>query len=224
MEEKADERDRLPLEKRVAELRQSLSEFKEENKTLKEENARLKEENRKWLYIAGTMDSTGLPNRILFLKAVLPVELRKTLREKVPLSCMMLTPDNVGQVNQTHGRQIGDRFIRGFADFLKKRLEGRDRLFHVDGANFLILCPSTDLTGLKKKALLLRQGISSEIFYLEDVQVTTTVSLGAASFEDSETGDIPALVDRVYWRLTDTLDKARGKGGDRIEIHRETEF
>ena len=224
MEKKTDEGYHTSPEDRIKEQQGRIGELREENKALKKEVAHLQEENRRWMHIASTMDLTHLPNRILFLKAVLPTELKKAMRGNMPFSCIMLSPDNVGEINQTHGRQTGDRFIRSFADFLKKRLESKDRLFHLDGANFLIFYPSTDPNSVKRRALLLRQSISSEVFYLEAVPITTTVSLGIITFETSTTKDIVALVDRVYWRLADTLDKARGKGGDHIEADEKTRF
>ena len=48
-----------------------------QNEALKEEVERLRDENKRWARMAGTDSLTGLPNKISFLRALLPQTLSK---------------------------------------------------------------------------------------------------------------------------------------------------
>ena len=106
-------------------------------KALKERIIKLEEENKKWMRLAGVNRLTNLPNSLMLYQIILPKELSKG----VPFSCILLCPDNLGEINQKHGRIVGDKLIKQIGNFLKGMIEQEGQLFHCDGANFAILLP-----------------------------------------------------------------------------------
>jgi len=99
---------------------------------LKDRIQKVEEENRKWKRLAGVNRLTQLPNNLMLYQVVLPKELQKG---KV-LVCILLCPDGMGEINQQHGRTVGDKLLQQIGDFLKQQKESAEQLFHCDGANF----------------------------------------------------------------------------------------
>ena len=67
---------------------------------LKARIQRLEEENRKWMRLAGISRLTKLPNSLMLFRVVLPQELAKGKAETFALSCILICPDKLGDVNQ----------------------------------------------------------------------------------------------------------------------------
>ena len=56
---------------------QRIRELEAENRALRQEVERLRAENRRWARMAGTDAMTGLPNKISFMRALVPQALRR---------------------------------------------------------------------------------------------------------------------------------------------------
>ena len=100
---------------------------------------KLEEENRKWMRLAGINRLTDLPNSLMLYQVVLPRELRKEVQEPILFACVLLCPDGLGEINQQHGRIVGDQLIKQIGLFFKQQMESEEQLFHCDGANFAML-------------------------------------------------------------------------------------
>jgi GGDEF domain-containing protein len=61
--------------------------------------------------IAGTDDLTALPNKVFFSTALLPQAISQSNAEGHPLVCIMLAPDNLGDINKRFGRKGGDQIV-----------------------------------------------------------------------------------------------------------------
>ena len=119
---------------------------------LQTETARLKDENQKhkantrgWMRIAGTDSLTGLPNKVYFTTALLPQAISHANEENEHLGCVMLAPDNLGEINKKFGRSGGDDIAKETVGQLLTRLEaaldqpkqlGGDRLYDDPEVNF----------------------------------------------------------------------------------------
>jgi len=173
---------------------------------------KLEAENRKWMRLAGIDRLTGLPNSLMLYQIVLPRELNK---EK-PLACILLCPDGLGEINQQHGRMVGDQLIQRIGHFLKQQKEPQEQLFHCDGANFAILIPEAMEGHAKRRATLIKSQFVRTTFSVEDKKFPDlTYSAGVA-----ETGGLlaranrAAYVDRLRQDLCDRLDTAKKDGGN----------
>jgi two-component system cell cycle response regulator len=194
---------------------------------LKRENERLKVSNRRWMRLAGTDALTGLPNRVYFTTALLPQLISQSNAELTPFACLILAPDQLGEVNQKFGREGGDEIIREVALFLKENLESRERLVHLDGANFAIMIPEGNLSVAKRRGLQLRARALSRPFRCGNEGVILTLSLGAVARSPQTSGtkaEVKETAELVLKKLTVQLDRAKREGRDRLVEDLDTEF
>ena len=185
---------------------------------LKEESQKLRASNRRWMRIAGTDSLSGLPNKVYFTTALLPQALAQSTTDGLPLGCIMMAPDNLGEYNKKFGRKGGDELVKGVASFLNENVEEEEKLIHVDGANFILMVPGGDLIGTKRRSLTLRARVLNRQFECGGSQVPITLSLGvvcrAATAEGTEI-DVKEVVEDYLRRLDAALDQAKQMGGDR---------
>jgi diguanylate cyclase (GGDEF)-like protein len=203
-------------------MQELISHLQEENARLRQEVERLREENRKWARLAGTDNLTGLPNRISYLRAIVPSEIRKALAEERPISFVLLAADHLGDINQKYGRAAGDQVIKGLAAYLKPLLEEDEKLGHIDGTNFALVLHS-DIEDATTRARKWRTQIKNHPFECGDTTTTTTVSVGITSIRRTEVKDARILTDIVFKRLNEVLYEAKKEGGNAVEVYPETE-
>ena len=184
---------------------------------LKDENQKLKANNRRWMRIAGTDSLTGLPNKIYFSTALLPQAISHANAENHHLGCVMLAPDNLGEINKKFGRTGGDDIVKEVAKFLKENVDEGEKVVHIDGANFVLMIPDADLSRAKRRSLTLRARALNAQFMCGGSQVPITLSLGVVSRAPTADGDdvVKEVVDRFLSRLEAALDQAKQMGGDR---------
>lgn len=194
---------------------------------LQRENERLKTSNRRWMRLAGTDALTGLPNRVYFTTALLPQLISQSNAELTPFACLILAPDQLGEVNQRFGREGGNEIIREVATFLKESIESGERLVHLDGANFAIMIPQGNLSVAKRRGLHLRARALSRPFRCCNEGVNLTLSIGTVARSPSPSGakvDVKEVTEQVLKKLEVQLDRAKREGRDRLAEDLDTEF
>lgn len=204
-----------------------VSQLQAEVKRLKRENEKLRASNRRWMRLAGTDDLTGLPNRVFFTTALLPQVISKSNADQVSFSCLILAPDQLGEINQKYGREGGDEIVTHFADFVKGNLEEGERLVHFDGANLVVLIPDGDQSVAHRRGLALRARTVSRPFQCRHEPVSLTLSMGSVSRAPSPPGtsvDTKGVIERLLRKLSAALDQAKKQGRDRLYEDPETEF
>ena len=204
-----------------------ISRLRDEIDRLQAQNDKLRASNRRWMRIAGTDDLTGLPNKVFFTTALLPQQISKSEADQTPFACLIVAPDQLGEINQRFGREGGDEVVRGLAEFLKGQLESGERLVHFDGANFVVLIPGGHLPQAKKRALAMRARLVSRPLKIGAEGVSLTLSLGAVSRSPTAPGDsmdAKHIIEQVLRKLVAALDAAKREGRDRLHEDEETEF
>ncbi len=185
---------------------------------LKARVQRLEEENRKWMRLAGVNRLSKLPNNLMLFQVVLPKELIKDKGSTFALACMLICPDKLGDINQGHGRVVGDHLIQQFSQFFKNQLESGERLYHCDGANFAIVIPTKTEGYAKRRAATVKNLFRDESFSVDGVEFKgMTCSVGTAEI----TGEIDKVkisetTDKLYNELCDRLYQAKASGGDYV--------
>ncbi|HEV2440794.1 MAG TPA: sensor domain-containing diguanylate cyclase [bacterium] len=104
------------------------------------EVSRLYEELRS---LASTDELTRLPNRRSILERF-GAELSRALRDAQPLSVAIVDLDELKQVNDSLGHQVGDAVLVHVADVLRRRIRVHDIAGRLAGDEFILLFPNTD--------------------------------------------------------------------------------
>ena len=198
-------------------LAQRLQELEAENRALQEEVRRLKGENRRWARLAGTDALTGLPNKVSFMRALAPQAIQRASKERDTIGFILLSADNLGDLNEDYGREAGDQVIRGLGNLLQSILGDEGRLGHIDGANFAVVLFPSDLDAVRARANMLRARVRSHAFPCAETTAQITVSAGIAALEPPEASNGRDLTETAFHALDRALYTAKQAGGNRVE-------
>jgi len=111
---------------------------------------------------AVTDSLTGLYNR-LWLDKRIDECLENYRRYHTQLSVIMIDVDNFKQINDQYGHNVGDDVLRYIAELIRHESRVTDNCIRWGGEEFLIVLPSTELSGAQKKAEALRRNIEKSI-------------------------------------------------------------
>jgi diguanylate cyclase (GGDEF)-like protein len=153
---------------------------------------------------------TGLLNRY-GLQHILAREHAEARRYNRPLSCLLIDLDNFKTINDTYGHQIGDLTLQQISGVLREAVRASDTVFRYGGEEFLVLLPETDLDGAVALGEKIRASAASRPFGDGGHVFNLTLSAGAASLCDNESGhDMIARADMALYH-------AKEKGRNRVE-------
>lgn len=154
---------------------------------------------------------TGLLNRY-GLQRSLGREQAEARRYQRPLACLMIDMDNFKLVNDNHGHSAGDIALQQVARILTEVVRGSDMVFRYGGEEFLALLPETDLEGAGALAEKIRDDASCRLFGYGKHMFRLTLSIGAASLCEGESGnDMVARADLALYQ-------AKELGRNRVEF------
>ena len=128
---------------------------------------------------------------------------------KKPLSLLMLDVDCFKKINDTYGHLVGDRVLQLLSHRLKHNLRSQDLLFRYGGEEFVIILNNTDCQQGLFIAERLRRIVGEQIFTLDSLSLTVTVSIGAACLQNLDDRGGIALLTRADNCLLNA--KARGR-------------
>lgn len=140
--------------KQLLELNQSL----EEKVNQRTEALRLANSNLEKL---STTDSlTGLPNRRFAMQSLSQLW-DESYQHNQTLSCMMLDADHFKIINDNYGHDAGDNVLCALSKQLEHAVRTDDIVCRLGGDEFLIICPNTNLAGIKNIAAQLHIKVSN---------------------------------------------------------------
>lgn len=142
--------------------------------------SRLAEETQRLAELSRTDGLTGLSNR-LHLEEHLTAAVSASRRHCHPLSVLFIDIDSFKQINDAHGYEVGDEVLRAVADRLRATIRTEDVIGRWGGEEFVVILPSTDLTGAATSAERLRDALDRTAIAAADLDVHVTVSVGCAS-------------------------------------------
>ncbi|MDR3000419.1 MAG: diguanylate cyclase [Fibromonadaceae bacterium] len=147
---------------------------------------------------------TGLPNR-RSLNQRIKIEWGRALREREPLSVLMVDADNFKIYNDTHGHMQGDIHLQTMAKILQKSVErSGDFVARWGGEEFTVLLPNTNLDSALSIAERIRLNIKEA--------TSTTVSIGV----NSKIPTIADVIDDFFTKADEALYAAKKAGRDRV--------
>jgi diguanylate cyclase (GGDEF)-like protein len=162
-------------------------------------------------YTSGLIDGrtshdglTGVPNRRMF-QQTLTQEASRSHRYRRPLSLLVIDVDGMRAINANVGLDGGDRILRKLGARAMATLRASDEVFRIEGQQFAVVAPETDIDQARILAERLREAVAA----LEDASVT--ISIGLA---EHAAGERPQ---DLYARSQEALHEAKRKGGSRVQ-------
>lgn len=161
--------------------------------------------------LSNTDPLTNLYNRRFFTE-MFEKELHRVKRLQTSLSLIILDVDNFKKINDLYGHDNGDRVLVAIAETLHK---GRvyDFASRYGGDEFVLVLPSTPLSGGIEVAERLRASVNSISFAPPMEGLTVTVSQGVATFPSEQINDC----DSMFRQADYALYRAKQNGRNRVE-------
>ena len=175
------------------------------------------ESNRKLDALAVTDPLTGLYNRRHFDRE-LEREIRRALRNGMPLTLAMIDIDHFKPYNDTYGHQLGDMALKSVADSLRESCQRvTDLVCRYGGEEFVILLPGTD----RAAATSLLENVRRAVHVLHIAHRSSltsneiTISIGATTLDDYSM--LPPLSPEIFLkRADDALYESKRLGRNRL--------
>jgi diguanylate cyclase (GGDEF)-like protein len=114
--------------------------------------------------------------------AALDHELMLARRTDKPLTVIMIDLNDFKTVNDRFGHLAGDRVLVKVAQDLRACVRDCDHIGRYGGDEFLLVLPGCDADEAEAIAARLAECVRSQMFQLEDVEITINVSIGTAHF------------------------------------------
>ncbi|MBE9504195.1 MAG: diguanylate cyclase [Proteobacteria bacterium] len=186
---------------------------KAEQVELGEQNRELQELLHKVEFMAITDPLTGLYNKRRFYD-VLKKEFLSSKRYNHSLSCLILDLDHFKEINDKYGHLAGDATLKEVGSILAKALREVDTISRFGGEEFVVLLPFTPKKDATLVAERIRKSISETNVKYEKQEIKVTTSIGVASIEDIQGGEMDALIQYA----DDALYQAKHNGRNRVEV------
>jgi diguanylate cyclase (GGDEF)-like protein len=154
---------------------------------------------------------TGLYNQLTFWD-LLQYEIQRSMRQKYKFSLLHIDIDNFKIINDTYGHEIGDRFLKDFAEILRAAVRKGDIPARFAGDNFTAILPVCDEEQAYIVAKRLMDGLRSHSITLPDGSIVQeTISIGVAVFPShaKDAKDLFLLADSM-------LGQAKSSGKDNM--------
>lgn len=97
------------------------------------------------------------------IEEVLENEFNRSLRSQDIFSMVIMDLNNLKEVNDNFGHDMGDRIIKVFANGIKERIRAIDSLGRWGGDEFVLVCPNTGYTGIKTLMVKISKSLNKEL-------------------------------------------------------------
>ena len=138
---------------------------------------------------------TGIPNRRGF-DIHLEMEWAHAIRERLPISVLMLDVDHFKDYNDTYGHPQGDAILKAVANIIQASVKrAGDIAARIGGEEFAVLLPNTELGAALAVAERMRAEVEASNVPTQDGKPTSaTVSIGAIAERPSPNSDASLFV------------------------------
>ncbi|MBD3840426.1 MAG: GGDEF domain-containing protein [Campylobacterales bacterium] len=154
---------------------------------------------------------TKLKNRISLqedIKILVPL----ALREKMNIGVLLINIDRFTAVNDEHGDQFGDQFLKKYAQVISNNIRSSDIAVRFGGGEFLVLLINVESEDQTIKLAHKLQDLLAQTYLLtpNNDQFKKTSSIGIAMFpQDSQ--DMYEVIKKAEIALSDARDKGRNQ-------------
>lgn len=155
---------------------------------------------------------TGVYNKA-YINERLPQDLRKSARDNLYTSVVMIDLDYFKNINDTYGHVIGDKVLRDFATIVKSyvRSDSMDWIGRYGGEEFILVLNNVDENVAQNVAERIRKKINESVFRYDDIEIRITCSLGIHSSKGKDIN-----MDAIVEKADRNLYKAKARGRNKI--------
>ena len=168
------------------------------------------------LYKLANFDSlTGLPNRALY-RDRLEQAVRRATRTGEQLAVLFIDLDNFKMINDTHGHQIGDRFLQETAVRLASGTRADDTLARLGGDEFSVFMQ--DVKSTENALMIARKHVKNLFphYQIEDKNLFASASVGVAIFPEHG-----VTAEALLKNADSAMYLAKEKGKNNVELFSE---
>ena len=155
---------------------------------------------------------TGLSNRRL-MDEILTQQLTLCKQSKQTFSIVIIDIDHFKKTNDEYSHQVGDSILEEFGKCIIASTRTDDFSARLGGDEFLIAFQKMPLQATLKKAEIIRQKLEGIFILKENLRISTTVSIGIATYPMHGNSVIELL-----GRADEALYKAKEKGGNQVVL------
>ena len=155
---------------------------------------------------------TDIPNRRGFDNRI-KLEWGRSVREKLPISVLLLDVDKFKTYNDTYGHQQGDAVLVKIASSIKNSLfRPADFAARWGGEEFIVLLPNTGLNGALSVAENIRANVEREPVPLANGDVTNvTVSVGVSELTPGQNDSADVFIKAADAALYSAKESGRNR-------------
>ncbi|MGG4397196.1 bifunctional diguanylate cyclase/phosphodiesterase [Paenibacillus thiaminolyticus] len=200
-------------------------------------------------YMSYYDDMTGLPNRRMFMQR-LEEAIGMAVNERFSIAVLYMDLDRFKRINDTFGTDFGDMLLMQIAERLLRTMTDNDVVARMEGDEFACFFTFVESEAEVHKRIVQWLSVLEEPFYLNDVPVHVTMSIGIAMVENpgamngaqamkhadlalsrvKEQGKngflfyVPEMNDRPLERLTLENDMRRGLKKEEFELYYQPQY
>ena len=163
---------------------------------------------------------TGLANR-RELEKWMNIEISRSLREVLPLSCLYLDVDFFKKVNDNYGHDIGDQVLQKVAKVMLDAVRTGDVVARYGGEEFVVILPGiTGLIAIETAERVRCAIANANIEIDEQATLKISISVGLASFipKNNSIGDCGEIAEQLLTSADGALLKAKEQGRNRVVV------
>ncbi|MEA3498358.1 MAG: GGDEF domain-containing protein [Campylobacterota bacterium] len=154
---------------------------------------------------------TKLKNRLSFqeeMKALIPL----ALREKMNVGVLIINIDRFRAVNDEHGNEFGDKFLKLYADTITDTIRSSDIAIRFGGGEFLVLLINVDneIRTIEIATKLKDKLAQTYLITPNGDKFKKTVCVGVSMFPEDSV-DINEVVKNAEIALTNAMDAGRNQ-------------
>jgi diguanylate cyclase (GGDEF)-like protein len=163
--------------------------------------------------LAETDDMTNLLNKRSFMALFTKTAEQADLAREA-MSVMMIDADNLKHVNDKYGHQAGDLLITNVANTIVECMRSSDIICRYGGDEFVVMLPRLGAARAKELGDRLCKAVANKSFDSDGQKISTTVSVGLASWPDN----VKDVMDLLA-RADESLYESKRLGRNRVSVY-----
>jgi len=164
---------------------------------------------------AETDPLTGLPTIRAFNQAIARQE-RLSQSTASPFSVLMIDVDNLKEINDRHGHDVGNKTIRAIAEAISLGARASDLAARYGGDEFIVMLPKATEPAARAAGDRIMRHVAGAAIHVHGNPIPISVSMGLATYPDAadEAASLLRNADKA-------LDASKRAGGNRVSSYSE---